>query len=43
MQLLIALLLGATLAGGSAAVLVHDDTAVQPAPAQVLYTFGSGG
>jgi hypothetical protein len=39
----IALIVGAILAGGSAAVLVHDDTAVQQGPAHVVYNYGSGG
>jgi hypothetical protein len=43
MHLLIALLVGAALASGSAVVLVHDNTAVHPAPAQVVYNYGSGG
>lgn len=43
MHLLIALLVGAILAGGSAAVLVHDNTAVQQGPARVVYNYGSGG
>jgi|HubBroStandDraft_3_1064219.scaffolds.fasta_scaffold124748_2 hypothetical protein len=43
MRMLLALLLGALLAGGSAVMLVHNSAEVQPAPTQVLYTYGSGG
>lgn len=43
MHLLIALLVGAILAGGSAVVLVHDNTAVQNTPAHAVYNYGSGG
>ncbi len=42
MRILIAMLIGALLATGSAVVLVHDDTAARPAPVRVLYNYGSG-
>jgi hypothetical protein len=42
MRTLIAMLIGALLAGGSAAVLVHNETTTQPAPARVLFNYGSG-
>ena len=40
--MLIAMLIGALIATGSVVVLVHDSTAVRPAPARVLYNYGSG-
>jgi hypothetical protein len=43
MHLLIALLVGAALAGGSAVVLVHDNTTVHQAPVNTVYNYGSGG
>jgi hypothetical protein len=43
MHILIAMLIGILLAAGSAAVLVHDQTAVYPAPVRVLFNYGSGG
>jgi hypothetical protein len=42
MRILIAMLIGALLAGGSAAVLVHNETTARPAPARVLFNYGSG-
>jgi len=42
MRTLIAVLIGALLAVGSAAVLVHNDTVTRQAPARVLYNYGSG-
>ncbi len=42
MRTLIAVLIGALLAIGAAAVLVHNDTMTRQAPAQVLYNYGSG-
>jgi len=41
-RILIAMLIGALLATGSAAVLVHNETAIRPAPARVLFNYGSG-
>jgi hypothetical protein len=42
MRTLVALLAGALLAIAAVAVLVHDSTAVRPAPTPVLYSYGSG-
>jgi hypothetical protein len=42
MRILIAVLLGALLATGSVAVLVHDAATVRPAPTRVLFDYGSG-
>ena len=42
MRTLIAVLIGALIAIASAVVLVHNDTMTRQAPAQVLYTYGSG-
>ena len=42
MRILIAMLIGALLAGGSAAVLVHNETMTRPEPARVLFNYGSG-
>jgi hypothetical protein len=39
---LIAVIIGALIAGGSAVVLVHNETVYRPAPARVLYNYGSG-
>jgi hypothetical protein len=36
------MLIGALLAGGSTAVLVHNETAIKPEPARVLFNYGSG-
>ncbi len=42
MRILIAMLIGALLASGSAVVLVHDSTATRQTPVRVLYNYGSG-
>ena len=42
MRILVAVLIGILLATGSAVVMVHDETAVRPAPARVLFNDGSG-
>lgn len=42
MRILVALVIGALIATGSAVVLVHDDTMVRQAPARVLFNYGSG-
>jgi hypothetical protein len=42
MRIVVALLIGALLAVGSAVVLVHDLTMTRQAPARVLYDDGSG-
>ncbi len=42
MRTLIALLIGAALAAGAAAALVHDNTVISPASTRVLYSYGSG-
>ena len=42
MRTVIAMLIGILLAVGSAAVLVHNETVTRPAPARVLYNYGSG-
>jgi hypothetical protein len=39
---LIALLAGVLLAVAAVTVLVHDETASRPAPARVLFSYGSG-
>ena len=41
MRMLIALLVGVLLALARSAILVHDDTAVRPASARVLFNYGS--
>lgn len=41
MQIIIALVLGAVLAVASAAVLVHDASAIPPAPTHQIYSYGS--
>jgi hypothetical protein len=38
---LIAMLIGALIAAAAVAVLVHNETTVQPAPARLLYNYGS--
>jgi hypothetical protein len=43
MHLLAAPLVGAILAGGSAVVVVHDNTTVHRAPINTVYNYGSGG
>ena len=42
MRILIAMLIGVLLAGGSAVTLVHDRTVVHQAPVRVLFDYGSG-
>jgi hypothetical protein len=42
MRILIAVLIGALLAAGSVAVLVHDAAMARPAPARVVFNYGSG-
>ena len=42
MRILVAVLIGILLATGCAVVMVHDETAVRPAPARVLFNYGSG-
>lgn len=42
MRTLIALLAGVLLAVAAVAVLVHVETAAKPAPARVLFSYGSG-
>jgi Tfp pilus assembly protein PilV len=42
MRTLIAVLIGAIIATGAAAVLVHNATMTRQAPARVLYNHGSG-
>lgn len=42
MRMVIALLVGVFLAIASTAILVHDSTALRPAPTRVLYNYGSG-
>jgi hypothetical protein len=37
----IAMLIGALIATASVAVLVHNQTTVQPAPTRLLYNYGS--
>jgi len=40
-QIIIALVLGAVIAAASAAVLVHDASAIHPGPTRTLYSYGS--
>ena len=42
MRTLIAILIGALIATGSAVVLVHNETVIRQAPARVLFNYGSG-
>ncbi|HEY9245120.1 MAG TPA: hypothetical protein VIP48_24225 [Streptosporangiaceae bacterium] len=42
MRTLIALLAGVLLAVAAVTVLVHDETAPKPAPARVVFSYGSG-
>ena len=42
LRILIAVLIGALIATGSSAVLVHDATTTRHAPARVVFNYGSG-
>lgn len=42
MHTLIALIVGAVLAGAAVTALVHNNTAPHPAPTRVLFSYGSG-
>jgi hypothetical protein len=42
LRFLIAVLIGAPIAPGSSAVLVHDATMTRPAPARAVFNYGSG-
>jgi hypothetical protein len=41
MRILIAMLIGAVIATAAVAVLVHNETTVQPAPTRLLFNYGS--
>jgi hypothetical protein len=42
-HILLAMLIGILLATGSAAVLVHNESVVRPAPVRLLFSYGSCG
>jgi hypothetical protein len=42
MHILLAVLIGILLATGSAAVMVHDESVIRPAPVRLLFNYGSG-
>ena len=42
LRILIAVLIGALIATGSPAVLVHDATMTRPAPPRPVFNYGSG-
>jgi hypothetical protein len=42
MRFLIAMLIGAVVAIASVGILVHNATAVRPAPTRELFNYGSG-